>query len=254
MTQHKSALTETLDMFNGTNVEQMNRNLKGYGITIEREGDKFVAISTFGTVYRTYNADGSVESDINNPTRSEIDEAGMTLTVAQECEEQVDAVSYDFRIPRQSQFSGSVRDGDTDNAAQILEESFRGMLLNPRSNLVSILGFYARGGTLKRKSDFMSDGDYIHDEAEAVEDSAETYTNVKPETVNSASDERTVNNVMRHGYRVLSDKEKADMLAVKDMGLAFWNLVDSLGSSRELSNAKTRIEEAVMWAIKDVSK
>lgn len=29
------------------------------------------------------------------------------------------------------------------------------------------------------------------------------------ETVQSTSDERTVNNVMRHAYRVLSDDEKA---------------------------------------------
>jgi len=30
-------------------------------------------------------------------------------------------------------------------------------------------------------------------------------------TVNSASDERTVNNVMRHAYRVLTDEEKTAM-------------------------------------------
>ena len=39
------------------------------------------------------------------------------------------------------------------------------------------------------------------------------------ETVDSASDQRTVNNVMRHAYRVLSDEEKAQMQALKDKGL-----------------------------------
>lgn len=75
-----------------------------------------------------------------------------------------------------------------------------------------------------------------------------------PPTVVSTSDERTVNNVMRHAYRVLNEDEKAQMQKVKDMGLEFWNLIDSLGSDRELSNAKTRIEEAVMWATKSITK
>ena len=71
--------------------------------------------------------------------------------------------------------------------------------------------------------------------------------------VAATSDERTVNNVMRHGYRVLSDDEKAAMQRVKDDGLAFWELIDSIGGSRELSLAKTKIEEAVMWAVKHIT-
>lgn len=34
--------------------------------------------------------------------------------------------------------------------------------------------------------------------------------------VDSTSDQRVVNNVMRHQYRVLSDAEKAAMLKIKD--------------------------------------
>ncbi len=71
--------------------------------------------------------------------------------------------------------------------------------------------------------------------------------------VDSSSDERTVNNVMRHSYRVLSEPEKAAMQKIKDDGLAFHNFLDSLGNSRELSIAKTKIEEAVMWAVKHVT-
>lgn len=74
------------------------------------------------------------------------------------------------------------------------------------------------------------------------------------DTVDSTSNARTVNNVMRHGYRVLNQEEKDDMQAIKDKGLEFWSLVDNIGNSRELSNAKTRIEEAVMWAVKHVTK
>lgn len=74
------------------------------------------------------------------------------------------------------------------------------------------------------------------------------------ETVNSTSDERTVNNVMRHAYRVLSDDEKAKMQAIKDKGLELHNLLESIGQSRELSLAKTKTEEAVMWAVKHITR
>jgi hypothetical protein len=74
------------------------------------------------------------------------------------------------------------------------------------------------------------------------------------ETVGSTSDDRTVNNVMRHQYRVLSDEEKAQMQRIKDLGLEFHQLVDKLGGSRELSLCKTKIEEAVMWGVKHITR
>lgn len=72
-------------------------------------------------------------------------------------------------------------------------------------------------------------------------------------SVDSASDKRTVNNTMRHQYRVLSDAEKANMAKIKDMGLNFHEAVAALGNSREISIAKTKIEEAVMWAVKHIT-
>ena len=71
--------------------------------------------------------------------------------------------------------------------------------------------------------------------------------------VDSTSDARVVNNVMRHEYRVLTDTEKLNMQAVKDYGLGFYELVGVIGQSRELSIAKTKIEEAVMWAVKHIT-
>ena len=73
-------------------------------------------------------------------------------------------------------------------------------------------------------------------------------------TVDSASDDRTANNAVRHAYRVLSDDEKTQMVAIKDIGAQFLNLCDGVGTSRELSLAKTKIEEAVMWAVKSITK
>ncbi len=72
--------------------------------------------------------------------------------------------------------------------------------------------------------------------------------------VKSTSDERVVNNTMRHQYRVLTDEEKAAMQKIKDMGLDFHTYIESLGKSRELSLALTKIEETVMWAVKHLTK
>ena len=72
--------------------------------------------------------------------------------------------------------------------------------------------------------------------------------------VESTSDERTVNNTMRHAYRVLSESEKVNMAAIKDAGLVFHDLIEGIGSSREISLAKTKVEEAVMWAVKHITR
>ena len=72
-------------------------------------------------------------------------------------------------------------------------------------------------------------------------------------SVESTSDQRTVNNTMRHQYRVLSDAEKANMQKIKDMGLAFHDFIAGIGNSREISLAKTKVEEAVMWAVKSIT-
>ncbi len=72
--------------------------------------------------------------------------------------------------------------------------------------------------------------------------------------INSATDDRTANNAVRHAYRVLSDDEKAQMLALKDMGAAFIAKCEEIGKSREMALAITNAEQAVMWAVKHVTK
>ena len=80
--------------------------------------------------------------------------------------------------------------------------------------------------------------------------------------VDSAGDKRTVNNDVRHTYRVLSDAEKKAMVELKDAGQAFLDLMtshfgrtpDGRYSSRELSLAQTNLEQAVMWAVKHVTR
>ena len=71
--------------------------------------------------------------------------------------------------------------------------------------------------------------------------------------MNSTSDQRVENNTVRHKYRTLTDDEKASMQTIKDMGSEFLEFCERTGDSRELSIAKTKIEEAVMWAVKHVT-
>lgn len=81
--------------------------------------------------------------------------------------------------------------------------------------------------------------------------------------VSASADGRVVNNTVRHRYRVLTDAEKADMVQIKDLGAAFLSVLHRIGgtdvaggrmSSRELSIAQTKAEEAVMWAVKHVTR
>lgn len=80
--------------------------------------------------------------------------------------------------------------------------------------------------------------------------------------IDSTSDARTVNNAVRHQYRVLSDVEKAQMQELKDLGAAFIALLHGIGdtdpsgdrfASRDLSLANTHMEDAVMRAVRHVT-
>jgi hypothetical protein len=73
------------------------------------------------------------------------------------------------------------------------------------------------------------------------------------EYVDSEKDERTVNNTMRHKYRVLTEEEKEAMLKIKDMGLAFIDLIEHTVKGRMGALAITKMEEAVMWAVKGLT-
>ena len=79
--------------------------------------------------------------------------------------------------------------------------------------------------------------------------------------VQSTSDERTVNNAVRHQYRVLTDEEKELMQTLKDHGADFIKamtiMIDSGAyddSRRELDIAVRKVEEATMWAVKGLTK
>lgn len=50
-----------------------------------------------------------------------------------------------------------------------------------------------------------------------------------------------------------SNAEKSQIILIKDLGLSFLTAIDQLGSKREYSIAKTKVEEAVMWAVKGIT-
>lgn len=87
------------------------------------------------------------------------------------------------------------------------------------------------------------------------------------DTVDSASDLRTVNNTVRHAYRVLSDDEKRLVLEIKDMGAAFIakimemdgiveGMIIAKGANlrdRDLEMARCHIEDAVMRTVRHIT-
>lgn len=90
--------------------------------------------------------------------------------------------------------------------------------------------------------------------------------------VESTSDQRTVNNHLRHQYRVLTDDEKALVAEIKDKGAEFIDLLHKAGAtgpydrfgahggdpnrfgSRNLALAFGHIEDAVYRAVKHVTE
>lgn len=73
-----------------------------------------------------------------------------------------------------------------------------------------------------------------------------------------ATDDARTDNTVRHKYRVLTDLEKQLMDEVKDRGQALLDAIqafEEMGSAgRECAIARTKTEEAVMWAVKGLTK
>lgn len=58
---------------------------------------------------------------------------------------------------------------------------------------------------------------------------------------------------VRRQQRALTDRERAEVAAIKARGEALLIEIGEHGNSRELSLARTKVEEAVMWAVKHVT-
>lgn len=79
--------------------------------------------------------------------------------------------------------------------------------------------------------------------------------------VDSAGENRTANNAVRHKYRQLTENEKIDMVTLKDAGAEMLRTIATVeshydtntGPHRELEIAKQKAEEAVMWSVKFIT-
>lgn len=61
-------------------------------------------------------------------------------------------------------------------------------------------------------------------------------------------------NVFRPVYRELDEEEKLFMSNIKDKAFELYKLIDTIPASREVSLAKTKLEESVMWAVKRITQ
>lgn len=70
-------------------------------------------------------------------------------------------------------------------------------------------------------------------------------------------------NVFRKVYRPLNEAEKIHLDNLKDKAQELYNLIEknpnypegiAIRTSREVSLAKTSLEEAIMWAVNDVTR
>lgn len=59
--------------------------------------------------------------------------------------------------------------------------------------------------------------------------------------------------IFRQKYRELSPQEQAQIAQIKSQGESLYVTMLDIGESREMSIAKTKLEEAVMWAAKAVT-
>jgi hypothetical protein len=82
---------------------------------------------------------------------------------------------------------------------------------------------------------------------------AQTFESTAPQrVVNNPPGGAPARNVMRHQYRMLSDDERMVIKTLKDKGADLWETIrnSAPAGSRELSIALTKLEEAIMWAVK----
>ena len=75
--------------------------------------------------------------------------------------------------------------------------------------------------------------------------------------IESIRDRRTKSDSMREDHRDLTEEEKARIKVLKDVGRELLGAINDAGfegaSGRELAIARTKVEEAVMWAVKAVT-
>jgi len=63
-----------------------------------------------------------------------------------------------------------------------------------------------------------------------------------------------MDNPFRKNYRELTDFEKKFIGEIKDKATELFDMIDTYPETRENSLAKTKLEESVMWIVKQVTE
>lgn len=268
--QNALTLDVLMDMLLFEDLETANEKLAPYHLTarwIDASRGSVEIVSAFGGVVGRVGGE-TAQGDMFT---AEPDTGAVIATAMEDSDDSVDAfeglrqktttVHRATPIPTPPYQSPFRETPESDN------EALRARLTDPESSLPMLLNFYGNGPHAT------SDGNSVPQvDDEVFVPSFADSTSDKPlgdlpdsldglllrirewnGVVNSTSDERTVNNTMRSSYRVLNDDEKKAVDDIKVMGTIFVDYLEELGSSRENSIAKTKMEEAVMWAVKGLT-
>jgi phosphoribosylaminoimidazole-succinocarboxamide synthase len=68
------------------------------------------------------------------------------------------------------------------------------------------------------------------------------------------SEENQNNDIFRKSYRDLTSDERDAIMKVKNLARIVAEFLDELPASREISLARTKLEECVMWATKSITR
>lgn len=66
--------------------------------------------------------------------------------------------------------------------------------------------------------------------------------------------EQSIPNVFRPVYRELNEEEKNLIDSIKTKAYELYCFLEVVPASREVSLAKTKLEESVMWAVKRITQ
>lgn len=87
--------------------------------------------------------------------------------------------------------------------------------------------------------------DSLENSIKELEELAKKYEHLYPQGT-------PVKDVMNKDPRTLSQEQIKNIGLIKNIGNGFYEMLELLPKTREISFAKAKIEEAVMWAVKGV--
>jgi predicted nuclease with TOPRIM domain len=104
------------------------------------------------------------------------------------------------------------------------------------------------GKKAKREKSSMANLQAIQEEMEQNKKNSEQFQNQAQKLQGEYKD------IFRKSYRDLTSDERDAIVRIKDLARMVDEFLYTLPQSREVSLARTKLEEAVMWAVKSITK